>query len=247
MHFSGGRHASPWILVPWAVFFDNNFIPMRGLLSTLLSPILIFYLIADEPTFEPTLVVLYPHEVAMSDEIAKEVTIYTQETEITDEVRESFIKEGLAENWKIIREKELEIIKKQDYAGLLALLLSREVTYQEVQFHDNPLIFVTRESSGGDKAKYKMLAEKYQVSWVLNILKVHLYTHGERKHLEITIQLYNTSAGWLFLDKTFEVHDSEIAQCDEGTWFCLASQVKNQIAHEVADKIERNRHRHSAK
>lgn len=221
---------------------------MKGLFTTIIAPLLFLFLYPGQPGFEPTLIVLYPHEIVMAGNIAKELDQYTQETEITDEIRKGFVKEGLPENWKIVREKELEFARKQDFASLLALTISRDITYREVQYHDNLLIFPVKESAGADKNIYKSLAEKYHVTWVVNIVKVELSYAGSSKQIKVTLQLYNALTGWVFLDSFYTADDSVTPEtCEPGSWLCLAENVKTHIARDVTDKVERNRHRHHAK
>lgn len=194
--------------------------------------------------FEPSMVVLFPNEVVMSAAIKKELHDYVQEVEITDEIRKNFIKEGLAANWKMIREKELDFIKKQDFPTLLTLAITREFTYREVQHHDNLLIYPVKETCGTDRAIYKLLTDKYNVTWLLNITKVELfYSEQKKKSMKVSLQLFNTHATWLFIDTTYAADDSITPQsCEPGTWLCLVENVKSRIAKEVTDKVERNRH-----
>lgn len=217
-------------------------------MTTILTPVLFLFIYAERSPFEPTVIVLNPYEVLVPANISEEIEEFTAETEITEEVRKNFVREGLAENWRIIREHELEFSRKQDFGSMTAQLISREITYREVQHHDNLLVFPVKETNNGDRTNYKVLAEKYKVSWVVNIVKLELYSVGNQKQAKAKVQLYNASAGWLYLDTTYTGNDAAVSDlCEQGTWLCVAENIKLQVTKDVVDKIERNRHRHEPK
>lgn len=218
---------------------------MKGFLTTILTPIIFLLIYAEQPAFEPTVIILNPHEVVKSPAIAEELSMYDEETEVTNEIRKNYIREGLAENWRIIREHELEFSRKQDFASMIAFMISRDITYREVQHHENLLIFPVKETNNGDRNNYKALAEKYKVSWIVNIVKLELYQTGDRRHAKAKVQLYNASSGWLFIDTTYTAGDAASPDvCEQGSWLCVAENIKNLITKDIVDKIERNRHHH---
>ena len=195
---------------------------------------------------EPAVLFLYTNNVVMSDNIREEVSVYDKEIEITDEVRKGYVQDNLSQNWKIIRNKELEFIKKQDFATLLLITLSRELAYKEIENHENLLIYAVKETATTDKAQYKALTDKHKMSWLVNIPTVELIEEGGTKRLVLTVQLYNAKTGWLFLDTSYKADSSEIdlTACEEGIWYCLIQKIKIPITRDVADKVDRNRHHH---
>jgi hypothetical protein len=203
-------------------------------LSTLISK--------AQAVFEPSVVILYPQAVIANDTINREHDVYIKELEITEALRKSYVKEGLAKNWKIIREKELEFIKKQDFATLLTLTLSRELTYKELEHHENPLIFPVKEPLT-NKLLYKSIAQKYHVTWVINILKVELSTIKKVKKMKLTLQTYNVIASRVMSDATFNADNTTTPDsCEAGGWLCLVENIKAAVAKDLEDKIEKSSH-----
>ena len=191
--------------------------------------------------FLPTVVVLTAADIKTTSAIRKELQSFEEENEITPEMQKNYIPDDLGANWKLSREKELEFIRKRDYQGVFALLIAREITYDEVQHHRAPLIFPVRESCGADREMYKTLCRKYKVNWLVNIPRLELSASGSTKYLKAHVQLYNVNAGWLFIDKTFAVDDLRVPEaCDKGSWMCLIDEAKTVIARTITDKIDRN-------
>ena len=214
---------------------------MKLLASTILL-LLSIQISKAQDTFEPTVVILYPNEVVANDSINREHDVYVKELEITDALQKNYVKPGLAKNWKIIREKELEFIKKQDFATLLTFTLSHEITYKELPHHENLLIFPVKESTN-NRLLYKSIAQKYKVVWVVNILKVELSSVKTIKKMKVSVQMYNLIANRLMLDTSYTADDTTTPEsCDPGSWLCLVESIKIPIAKDLEDRIEKNSH-----
>lgn len=220
----------------------NTLIPVKLLVIPAL--LLTSMLTNAQEKLEPTVLYLYPREVEMSDAVKNDLAAYNKETEITDEVRNNFIQPGLAPNWKSIRSKELEFIQKQDFVTVFVVALSRELAYKELEYHPNLLIFPWKETSASDKVSYKKLADKFDMSWLVNIPKVELTQDASGKHMKVSIQLFNTLTGWIFLDTSYTVDSSSIGSCEEDDWYCMVERIKVPITRDIADKVDKNRHHH---
>lgn len=195
-----------------------------------------------QTVFDPTAVILYPYQVMANDTIDREHDVYVKELEITEEVRKNYVKPGLAKNWKIIREKELEFLKKQDFSTLLVLTLSRELTYREMEHHENLLIYPLREPMN-NKLLYKSVAQKHNVTWIINILKVELSSTKKVKTMKVTLQMYNVIANRVMLDKIYTTDDTTTpTSCEAGGWLCLVENIKVPMVKDMEDKIERSSH-----
>lgn len=167
-----------------------------------------------------------------------------QEIEITDEIRKNYVKADLAPNWKIIRNSELDFIAKQDFFSTLVIMLSRELTYKESDYHDYPLIYPVRETCGKDLTRLKILADKYKVSWVVNCLRVETEVSSGKRRLSVHIQMYNAMTKRLFIDSVYKADDTLSESCEEESWLCTIENIKKDLVKDMVDKVEKNRQYH---
>ena len=216
---------------------------MRSLVIPLF---LLSWLASAQEKPEPTVLFLYPADVIIPQSIKPELTVYDKEIEITTEIRNSYVTPGLSPNWKTIRENELEFVKRQNFATLLVIGLSRELTYRAVQHFDNILIYPLKKSLEPNKVTYKILAEQYSMSWLVNVHKIELSRTGSTNQLTVSVELYNPNPDWVFVDSTYTVDDTALdaAACEEGIWYCLSEKLKITIIDDLEDKIQKNRHHH---
>jgi hypothetical protein len=189
----------------------------------------------------PSVIALYPNSIEMDSLAATELKGYENEKAVTDEFRKGFLREGLAPNWKTIRQKELEFMEKQDFFSILVLAVTRELTYKEVENRSNLLIYPTKEKSISSLTAYKKIADQNKMSWVVNFIKAEAHMLNGKRSLVVSVQLYNVVQPRLFLDKKFII-DSTLLQeaeaCEE-VWVCLSQQISNMVVIDLMDKIER--------
>lgn len=193
---------------------------------------------------EPAVLFLYPHQISMDDSASAVLSAYLQEQQITDELRQRYIPDNLAPNWKTIREYELKFIEQQDFPTILVVKLSRELTYRENDYHDVPLIYPVKETAAAENTRYKRLADAHGMSWLVNFPTIRLWQEGSIKKIAITVQLYNVMTNRLFVDHTYTADSSTLDVCDDDAWYCMAEKLKPVMMKDLADSIEKNRHRH---
>jgi hypothetical protein len=193
--------------------------------------------------FVPAVAALYPTEVKVADTVsARELKAYDKTGVVTEQMRKEFLREGLALNWKTIREKELEFIDEQDFFSVLMLSITRELTYREIENRNDLLIFPLKQTALNTLPACKKVADQHRVSWVVNFVKAEASKDGDNRALSISIQLYNVVTNRMYIDKKFTFTSLELpedAVCSD-VWNCLAGKMTDAIVTDLADKIERN-------
>jgi len=190
----------------------------------------------------PSVIALYPNEIVMDSLAATELKVYENDKAVTDEFRKGFLRDGLAPNWKIIRQNELTFMAKQDFFSLMVLMVTHDLTYKEVENRSNLLIYPTKEKSASSLTTYKKIADQSKMSWVINFTKAEARVNNGKRSLIIAVQLYNVIQPRLFLDKKFTIDSTllnEPENCEE-IWSCLSQQLSASIVIDLVDKIERN-------
>jgi hypothetical protein len=190
----------------------------------------------------PNVIALYFNEIKMDSLASAELKIYANDKAVTDEFRKSFLRDGLAPNWKTIRQKELAFMEQQDFFSLLILSVTRELTYKEVENRSNLLIYPTKEKSESSLTAYKKIIDQNKMSWLVNFTKAEAGLVNGKRSLTIAVQLFNAIQPRLFLDKKYTIDASTVsdaASCEE-IWACYSQQIAVQVAVDLMDKIERN-------
>ncbi len=194
--------------------------------------------------FSPTVVIMYPHEIVAEDSILTGLKGYEKETVITDEIRKNYVQENLAENWKIIRTKELEFIQKQDFFSALPFYVSSNLTYKVYDYHDNLLIYPIKKTSRPDHASLKQISTTFRADWVVNPVLIEMKYTDAGKVMIAHVVLYNSISNRIFLDKTYTVNANNPGgqlSCNEGSWQCTINNVVESVILDLFDKLEKNR------
>ncbi|MBI3483059.1 MAG: hypothetical protein HY015_08830 [Bacteroidetes bacterium] len=190
----------------------------------------------------PSVIALYPNEIETDSLAATELKNYENEKAITEDFRKGFLREGLAPNWKIIRQNELAFMEHQDFFSMLVLTITHELTYKEADNRTNLLIYPIKERCAGSLLANKKIADHNKISWVINFLKAEARMVEGKRRLTISVQLYNAVSPRFFLDKKFSIDSgslTELENCQE-IWGCLSQQLATSVVIDLMDKIERN-------
>jgi hypothetical protein len=227
------------------ISMNMNYYRKKVIFVTLL---LISIHLGAQTHFKPSLIVLYPAEAVVTGDVGEKLKMHETEMEISEALRKDFIKDDLPLNWKLTREKELEFIQKQDYFVLLTLAISREITYKEIEYHHNSLIYPLKETiiepAKHETVPYKKMAEAHQVTWIVNIKKAVVSREDGNMTLTVHYKLYNIKTNRFMRDNTvaFQAPENDVA-CSED-WTCLIDGIKDKMTEDLVHYIERNRHHH---
>ena len=193
---------------------------------------------------EPSVLYLFTENIIATDKVLEDISVYSMEVRVNDDMKKKFIPENLAANWKIIRENELEFVLKQDYASMLILALSRELVYKEYDNYPDLLIYPVKETSAADVDNYKEITASHGTNWLVNIPQIELKQEDNVKSLIVHLQLYNAVSDRLFLDTRYAVNSTEIKGdiCEEGIWYCLIQLVKVPVAKDIANAVDLNKY-----
>jgi hypothetical protein len=208
--------------------------------------IFLFFLASNlsaQTKFLPTVIALYPNEIAVTDSIAqKELNVYKKNGVVTQQLRNEYLRPGLALNWKTIREKELAFMDAQDFFTILTLSVTRELAYREIENRANLLIYPLKQTLPGTLIAYKKIADQHKVSWVMNGIRSEASIVENKRMLKITIQLYNVVTNRVYLDKIYSADSSMLTEEEifDEVWIYLAEKIQQAIVIDLADKIERN-------
>jgi hypothetical protein len=208
--------------------------------------IFVFYCLAfagfSQGKFLPTVILFYPNEIKEDSLSSIELKAFQITGTVTEQMRKEFIREGLAPNWRIIREKELVLMNEQEFYGNLILSITRQLTYLEIENRSNLLIYPEKRKLSGGLVNYKKIADEYRVSWVVNINKTEAVALQGKRLLNVTLQLYNVVTNRIYLDKSYSVDSSEVVFSDtcQDVWSCMAESIQHAIVTDLADKIEKN-------
>ncbi len=192
---------------------------------------------------EPRVLVLYPSEVVASDEVKAALSDYEREIEVTEEMRRLYVKEGLAENWKVIRSRELEFLSKQDFYGLISYKASTNLIYKLYEYEDYPVVYPVKDVCAGDMESLKQIAQKHDADWVVNIVKLELMENGERV-VKAKVQLYNIVSHRVFFNSDFTGsanHAPSDMDCELGSWECAGNNMVASAMEEVFDRLDKYR------
>jgi hypothetical protein len=193
---------------------------------------------------EPTIALLYPHSIITTDSIREEIKVYEQEVELTQQDKEKFVHSSLAPNWKFIRENELNFRTKQNFFANLVLATQYSLIYKIIEYDADLLIFPVRETCNGDLQHYKEVANKHNVSWIVNYVNVSLYKTQEKKYLKVRLQLYNVVTHKIFLNKEYivdAVKKGEDINCEDTKWDCAIENLILVASPDLLHQLQRNR------
>jgi len=195
----------------------------------------------SQTKFVPTVITLYPNESKVDSASYIELKLYEKTGVVTDQLRKEFLREGLASNWKIIRENELSFMDQQDFWSLLILSVTRELTYKEIENRSNLLIYPLKQTLANTLPSYKKLADQNKVSWVVNFVRAEALQEADKQILRVTVQLYNVVTNRIFLDKVYSVDSFSLTQSEncEDKWLCMAEHIQQAVVFDLADKIEK--------
>lgn len=182
----------------------------------------------------PTVIALYPNKAVASDELAEELRKYEKSFEITDEIRASFVDPDLPGHWKRNRSMTLEFLREQDSYGLLTKTATEQLTYLLNDFHEVLICFPVRETSAADLKNYRLLADKYEVAWVVNFTSVELVAGKETATLKAGVHLYNKPSNMVWINKDYTSECVDPLDC--------LSRLTEQCAQELFDLMEEKRH-----
>ena len=206
--------------------------------------VLLFFAISPamaQHDFNPRVAVSYPNEVLIDDAVSAEWEPYHQQVAITDTFRQQFIPESLPENWKRVREKEIDFIANQDFAALLSLLIARQITYKENDYTDAPLIFPVMDQCAYNLNCFKTLTQKHDVDWLVNISKIEAKNEGGERRLKAKVEIYSVLAKRLVKDQSYEVGTEQVkstTDCEKGSWDCALYEMVEVIAIDAFDRLE---------
>ena len=209
---------------------------------------LILFLVSSyaqaQVVFSPTIIATWPYQEVADESILNELSDYNREIEITDEIRSGYVQESLAENWKIIRGKELDYLKKQTFFSQISYLITTNLTYKIYEYHNHPLIYPVTDKTSSDKVPLRTLAKKYGVDWVINIVKMEVKNVDGEKVAEARIMLYNVVTDRIFLDKTYgkkPLNPGGQLECEAGSWQCALNSIVEEAVNDLFDQFEKNR------
>jgi len=189
----------------------------------------------------PKVVVLYPNEIVVSDNVREQLKVYEKEIEITDEIKNKYIPSELSDNWRLIRTRELDFLGKQDFFGNMTYKTSSNIIYEVYEYEANPLVYPIREKCKGDIESLRSLAQNHNVIWVVNILKLEFSSENK---LIATIQLYNLTSHRVFINEKFigdTTNPGGNLGCNEGSWDCAANNVVKQSVFKIFDILDKYR------
>ncbi len=202
-----------------------------------------FYIFAQS-NFSPTIIATWPNQELADEEILSELSEYNRDIEITDEIRANYAKESLAENWKIIRNKELDYLQKQSFFSQISFLLTTNLTYKIYEYHSQPLVYPVTDKSSTNRTEIQSLAKKYGVDWVIDVVSVSAKMVEGEKIVEARILLYNIVTNRIFLDKTYTkkpLNPGGQLECEEGSWQCALNSIVDEAVGDLFDQFEKNR------
>lgn len=218
-------------------------------LSILATTLIIFSISAfgQTDTFRPTIVILYPYEKIVSQEIDKELQKFKIETEIADDRKADWIKQaGDAKNWIKIKEAELEFLKKQDFFTKLTFVCEIYISFKLFEYNPNFLSLPVLDSCNGDNKALKAIAEKYKVDWVLNFPRIKLEKDGSQKKTTVTFQLYNVNADKVMFQKDYVGINKNpglefTCMDNEDSWECTLNNLESVALFDILDEINRGK------
>jgi hypothetical protein len=192
--------------------------------------------------FVPTIITLYPTKIKTDSISSLELKSYEQTGVVTEQLRKEFLREGLAPNWRLIRQRELDFMDTQNFFTLLVLSTTRELTYKEMENRNNLLIFPLKQTQDNALPLYKKTADQHKVSWVINLLQCETQVQGENRSLKVLAQLYNVVTNRIYLDKIYVADSSTLSPSEtcNDTWLCLGEAVQKAMVIDLSDKIEKN-------
>ena len=202
------------------------------------------YSLFAQSEFSPTIIATWPGQELADEEVLSELSEYNREIEITDEIRSNYAKESLAENWKIVRNKELDYLQKQTFFSQISFLITTNLTYKIYEYHPNPLVYPVTDKLSVNRVEMLNLAKKYAVDWVIDVVSVSAKKVEGEKIVEARIILYNIVTNRTFLDKTYTkkpVNPGGQLECEDGSWQCSLNSIVDEAVVDLFDQLEKNR------
>ena len=197
---------------------------------------------SGQTKFFPSGIVLYPYEKIAQGSWPDSIKRFVVKAEIDAKTRIQFIPKSLAENWKIIREHELEIMANQNFYSFLSLSIDREIIYRLLENNSNLLIYAVKDSMNASLPDYRKILLKQGVSWLVNPHRVTLSEVNGKKIIQVDVQCYYNPTGFLPINTSLKVTEDEVqGKCEGGIINCMLTEVVNKIATISVDRINRTR------
>jgi hypothetical protein len=206
------------------------------------TPILTFFLLLTVCTYgqfySPSVLILDPHHIDYDSLLIKEIQAYDFQGHLTAEDKSLFYEsiKDKAGNIQKMDTEEMEFREKMNFASTFTLTVSGMVTYMIFGQTDKCLVFPTHETSNGQIAELKALANRNNVQWIINPIKLKSYLKDNKKWMAVRLQVYDNKNEQIVLDKEY-VGDTKNPglelSCPEGTLNCTINNVLNVSLNDI--------------
>lgn len=205
----------------------------------------------DSLHFEPTMVILIPHNTTAERSVQKEIENETIAIQSKDwaspyvEELSSYLIGEIPENVRIMYNKQLTFLKnRQDFYWKATYLSERYLQYKLIEELPHLLIYAVAETSNGSRESLAAIAKAHDVRYVLNYSHIHSYFYEGEKESEVTFQLYDWQINEIIIDKSYTGGPKNPGfdfACENGTIECTISNALSKVLFDVSmDVYKRN-------
>ena len=198
----------------------------------LLAFFLLFTAFSYGQLYSPSVVILDPYDRQYDSLLVKEIQAFDFQGHSTTEDERSF-RESMKNKPANIQKMDIEEMRfreKMDFASAFTLSVTGMVSYMIFGQTDKCLVFPSHETSKGQIAELKALANKNNVQWIINPVTIKTYLKDNKKYTAVRLQVYDNKEEEIVLDKEY-VGDTKNPglelTCPQGTLGCTISNVLN--------------------
>jgi len=188
--------------------------------------------------YRPTIVILDPYQKDYDTTLLKDIKKFDSQTYPTPEDEQAYFNElkNKEKNIQIMDSAEWVYRKKIDFAAYFTLSLDGMLTYAVWGKTNKGLIFPTHNKSGIQAKDLQAIANKYNVTWVINPVTIHTYLKDNSKFTTVRLQVYNAKKKKVVLDQEYTGGTTDPGfelSCDEGTLECTINNILNSSVNDI--------------
>lgn len=190
----------------------------------------------------PSVMILNPQEFFIEETIPDSTPNYTLSDEQIANCKTNSSKDEDRDFVIKMNEMECEFMRTMDTPTALTSYLNTWMTFKLYGVFDDAIIFPVRMGERS-KSDYKLLAENYEVNWIVNLRKVEILTEADSLRGIVNVELWNKNTNEITLSTSIELDDKNYGgemSCDDGTINCIMINGSVYITHNLLKNMFSN-------
>ena len=185
------------------------------------------------------IVILNPEEFLVDPALTYTIPYHTLTDEQVQNCISNLNKEDDRDFVRKMNELQCEFMRTMDVSSDFTIHLNTWLTFKLYGIFDDAVIYPIRT---GERTKkdYKVIADQYEIDWILNLKKVEVLNESDSLSGIATIELWNRNSNEIALSTDIEIDDNNYygeMSCDEGTINCIMINGSVYITHQILESM----------